>query len=179
MNRFTALRPIIFGLLFLAMALGQSSATEFEDTGVLLALELKNLSQTIDKLAESLESRTESNSRDSELRKMEIAIAYLNFRSRRIEMFERELQTAMAQRNRLEDFLVQFEREEENLDLAFDSTQQEALQRAQKDLSTRKQSFKDRIGRMDEEIILLENRIMDMRSQIDNVESFVEKNLVF
>ncbi|MEJ2520413.1 MAG: hypothetical protein P8Y91_08735, partial [Desulfuromonadales bacterium] len=53
------------------------------------------------------------------------------------------------------------------------------LQKAREDVHFRQQALKDRLSRLDEEIILLQNRIMDMQSQIDSVESFVEKNLVF
>ncbi len=172
-------KPLVFILIVGALSIGHASASEMEDTGVLLAMELKTLSQSVDRLTKLLEDKSDQTNTDDELRKLEIAIAYLNFRSRRIEMFERDLQTTKAQRNRLEDILEQFEREEDNISQAFDSSQQEALQRARNELSSRKQSFKDRISRMDEEIILLENRIMDMRSQIDSVESFVEKNLAF
>jgi hypothetical protein len=47
------------------------------------------------------------------------------------------------------------------------------------ELGFRRQAVKDRISRTDEEIILIENRIMEMQSQIDSVESFVQKNLEF
>ena len=51
------------------------------------------------------------------------------------------------------------------------------MQRAREELRFRQQAIKARASRLDEEIILLENRIMDMQSQLDSVESFVQKNL--
>ncbi len=94
-------------------------------------------------------------------------------------MFEQDLQASRTNRNRIEDVLEQFQREEDNLSLAFDSNQQEDLERAREELHFRKQAIKDRQNRLDEEIILLENRVMDMQSQIDSVENFVQKNLEF
>jgi len=93
-------------------------------------------------------------------------------------MFERELQSSRTARNRLEDALNQFDREEETLAEMFDGNQ-DNIQRAKEELSLRRQLIKGRLSRMDEEIILLENRIMDMQSQIDSVESYVQKNLEF
>jgi chromosome segregation ATPase len=94
-------------------------------------------------------------------------------------MFERDLQSARTSRNRLDDILEQFQREEDSLSQAFDPNQRDVMQRAREELSFRRQTIKDRLSRKDEEIILLENRIMEMQSQIDSVESFVQKNLEF
>lgn len=179
MNLSKLLRFLATILAVLLIFSSGAVASELDDTGVLLALEIKALSQSIDKLMQSIENQAGDSSSEAELRKLEIAIAYLNFRSRCIEMFERDLQNTRGQRNRVEDFLGQIEREEEALADVFENNQQDDILRARNELSSRKQSLKDRISRLDEEIILLENRIMDMRSQIDNVESFVEKNLVF
>jgi len=49
---------------------------------------------------------------NASLRKLDIAFAYLNFRSRRIEMFEHDLQLARNIRNRLNDVLELFRRED-------------------------------------------------------------------
>jgi chromosome segregation ATPase len=143
-----------------------------------VADELRGLADAIDNLTRLLNSKSQEQDQSTRLRKLDIAISYLNFRSRRIEMFERELQTTRASRNRLEDVLEQFSREEENLPQMFDGNR-ESMKRAQEELAMRRQVLKGRISRMEEEIILLENRIMDMQSQIDSVESFVQKNLEF
>ena len=156
-----------------------ASAAPAELGEALVANELRVLTQAIDNLARQMAKQTGGSAQDTALRKLDIAIAYLNFRSRRIEMFERELQTTRANRNRLDDILENFQREEASLAQAFDTSQRDALQRAREDLGLRRQIVKDRISRMEEEIILLENRITDMQSELDSVESFVEKNLAF
>ena len=166
---------IIIGLCFTSQAM----ATEQDMSATLVAEELKTLSNAVDNLSRQIAKQSGNSEEETTLRKLDIAIAYLNFRSRRIEMFERDLQSSRASRNRIEDVLEQFQREENSLSQSFDSNQQDAMQRAREELRFRQQAIKDRGSRLDEEIILLENRIMDMRSQIDSVESFVQKNLQF
>ncbi len=174
------LMRILFGLLVICLCLSSSAlAAPSERDGTLIAEELKALSTSINGLTKQMEAQAGSVSKDTTLRKLDIAIAYLNFRSRRIEMFERDLQSARTGRNRLDDVLEQFQREEESLSQTFDPSQKDAIQRAREELSFRRQTVKGRLSRMDEEIILLENRIMEMQSQIDSVESFVQKNLEF
>lgn len=158
---------------------GQAMATQIDQGQIILADEIKALSAAVDELTSQIARQTGDSKEDAKLRKLDIAIAYLNFRSRRIEMFERDLQAKRTIRNRTEDLLEQFQREEDNLPLAFASNQQNDLERAREELQFRKQTIKDRQSRLDEEIILLENRIMDMQSQIDSVETFVQKNLEF
>jgi hypothetical protein len=157
----------------------QAVAVEVNHGQVIIADEIKALSTAVDRLTQQIAQQSGSAKEDTTLRKLDIAISYLNFRSRRIEMFERELQTTRAQRNRIEDVLEQFQREENNLSQSFASNQQDELQRAREELRFRQEAIKDRGDRLDEQIILLENRMMDMQSQIDSVENFVQKNLEF
>ncbi|MDH3454844.1 MAG: hypothetical protein OEL80_06815 [Desulfuromonadales bacterium] len=170
----------LFGMLAICLCLTSNAVAVQNDGGeALLAEELRALSTAVDGLAKQMQKQAGSAGKDVTLQKLDIAIAYLNFRSRRIEMFERDLQAARSNRNRLDDVLEQFQREEESLPQTFDANQREAMQRAREELSFRRQVIKDRISRMDEEVILLENRIMEMQSQIDSVESFVQRNLEF
>ncbi len=172
-------KSVVIGILFVVLFSVQVTATQQESTEAHITGKLTALSESIDTLAKQIEKQTNSSKQDISLRKLDIAIAYLNFRSRRIEMFERDLQSSRTKRNRLEDLLEQFQREEDGLSPSFDANQQGSIQKAREELGFRRQSIKDRIERMDEEIILLENRMMDMQSQIDSVESYVQKNLEF
>ena len=166
-------------LSVLAICVCMSSNAIAVQDNAMIAEEIKALSTAVDSLAKQMAKQADSKHQDTNLRKLDIAIAYLNFRSRRIEMFDRDLQSMRTSRNRLDDVLEQFKREEGGMSQSFDANQRENTERAREQLSFRKQVVKDRISRMDEEIIMLENRIMDMQSQIDSVESFVQKNLVF
>lgn len=171
---------IAFTTLFIVLCLGgKPRAAELEVAESVIAGEIRALSKSIQQLSSQLAQQPGVSAQDANLRKLDIAITYLNFRSRRIEMAERDLQAARTSRNRLEDVLEQFKREEDNLSRSFDSSQQATIERAREELRFRRQAIKDRGSRLDEEIILLENRVMDMQSQIDSVESFVEKNLNF
>lgn len=171
---------ILLSILALCLCLSSNAIAVQNDVGdAMIAEELRVLSTAINSLAQQMETQAVGASKDITLRKLDIAIAYLNFRSRRIEMFERDLQSARTSRNRLDDLQEQFQNEEENLSESFDSSQKDAMQRAREELKFRKRALKDRINRLDEQIILLENRTMDMQSQIDSVESFVQKNLDF
>ena len=173
-----AFAAVLAGMLTMPAATpAQAAPQELGDA--LVANELRTLARSIDNLARQMEKQSAGTARDTTLRKLDLAIAYLNFRSRRIEMFERELQSTRSNRNRLDDALENFQREEESLSRSFDGNHRESMQKAREELSLRRKIVKDRISRLDEEIVLLENRIMDMQSQIDSVESFVQKNLVF
>ena len=176
-NRLTS---VLLGVLAFSLCLpGNTMAAQHNIEEAMIARELKTLSAAVDNLAQQIARQAGNEQQDTTLRNLDIAIAYLNFRSRRIEMFEQDLQAVRSNRNRLDDVLEQFQREEESLSNAFDANQREAMQRARDELSFRRQVVKDRISRMNEEVILLENRIIDMQSQIDSVESFVQKNLEF
>jgi len=156
-----------------------ANATQNHTDDTLIARELRTLSATIADLAKQMQKQAELAHKDTALQQLDIAIAYLSLRSRRIEMFERELHSSRSNRNRLETALEQIQSEEDGQPQTFDTSQREIRQRASEELNFRRRIVKDRINRLDEEIILLENRIMDMQSQIDSVESFVQKNLEF
>lgn len=176
----TSRKMILF--VVLASLFGAGNADAFEQSSsasAILAEELSGLAKAIDNLAQQITKETDSAEQGTSLRKLDIAIAYLNFRSRRIEMFERDLQAAKTGRNRLDDALENFRLEDKKLQEIFDDSQKEALRRARDEMEVRQQAIKLRMSRMDEEIILLENRIMEMQSQIDSVESYVQKHLEF
>lgn len=171
---------VLLSVLAACLCLGSNAiAAQTDMDDAMVAKELRALSAAINSLAKKMEADVGSAQEDTSLRKLDIAISYLNFRSRRIEMFERDLQSARTSRNRLDDIHEQFQREEESLSESFDANQKDAIQRAREELKFRRQAVNDRINRMDGEIILLENRIMEMQSQIDSVESFVQRNLEF
>ncbi|MDH3999072.1 MAG: hypothetical protein OET90_09580 [Desulfuromonadales bacterium] len=168
---------VLSGLISIALFMSSAPCVALEAaSNPELEQELRLLAQSIDNLTRQLKVGANA-TEQRKLHQLDIAIAYLNFRSRRIEMFERELQSNRAMRNRLSDSLAQFQQEEDNLPQFFDGNQQEELRRAKSELELRKKMISDRLNRIDEEIILLENRIMEMQDQIDSVESFVQKNL--
>ena len=138
---------ILFGVLAICLCMSSNvMAVQHNNDDAMIAEEIRTLSTAVDNLAKQMAKQTGNEHQDTNLRKLDIAIAYLNFRSRRIEMFERDLQSMRTSRNRLDDVLEQFQREEDNLPQSFDSNQQETIQSARKELIFRRQVIKDRIS---------------------------------
>lgn len=145
-----------------------------------LAHEIRQLAEAVRQLGESLQAQQESLGEQLTLQKLNVAINYLNFRSRRIEVLERDLQGIKSQKQRLEDVLLQLEQKDELLEAESQtgmgnknnetrvSREENALQRS---------LLKQRIERIESEIIEMETRIYALQGQIDSVESFVEKYL--
>lgn len=170
----------LFSVLAICLCLYSNATAAQNDMGdAMIGEELRALSTAVGSLAKQLEIQAGDMQKNTTLRKLDIAIAYLNFRSRRIEMFEQDLQSARTSRNRLDDIQEQFQREEDSLSESFGANQTDAIQRAREELKFRRLAVNARINRTNEEIILLENRIMEMQSQIDSIESFVQRNLDF
>lgn len=174
-----SLRGLVCTLTICLCMNSNAIASQNYTDDALIARELSTLSATIADLAKQMQKQAEIAHKETALQQLDIAIAYLSLRSRRIEMFEKELHSSRSNRNRLDSALEQIQSEEDGLSKTFDTSQRENRQRASEELNFRRRIIKDRISRLDEEIILLENRIMDMQSQIDSVESFVQKNLKF
>ena len=109
--------------------------------------------------------------------KLNLAIAYLNFRSRRIESLERDVQESRSAKAQIESTLnVWLERQQEMLQSSSGLPSEEERLRNE-DIQLRIDLIKERISRLDTEIVSLESRIYELQSQIDSVEEFVQKNL--
>lgn len=170
------LLPAIF-LLFLCLPCAASANAEAN--AELIALEIRNLSTSVDRLTQLLYEQGRQGEQDAILRKLDIAVAYLNFRSRRIEMFERDLQSTQSLKNRLEDIIRQVETrleqiEEQEQPNAADSA---AAEQSALEIQEQLKMLKLRLGRTDEKIIDYDNRILELRNQLDDVEGFVERHL--
>ena len=71
--------------------------------GVLAGDNVDRLAKAVENLSRILEKQADSSAEEKSLRKLDIAISYLNFRSRRIERMERDLNMARNERNRYQD----------------------------------------------------------------------------
>ncbi len=112
--------------------------------------------------------------------RLNTAIAYLNFRSRKIEMLERDLEHSRGNLERFEDFLMQLSQREEQLEDEARTESGETLQaieQAKEEVAGRKKLITMRKERLDSEILDLEIKIADLQNQIDSVEAFVQENL--
>lgn len=171
MYRFITLLIIVCG--FLPATAGASDEAE------LIALEIRNLSASVDRLTQLLYQQTEKKQQDEVLRKLDIAVAYLNFRSRRIEMLERDRQNSQSTKNRLEDFIQQMESRIEQLEEteSTDPAEIEQNNRSREETLEQLKMLKQRLARIDEKLYEYDNQIVELRNQLDDVESFVERHL--
>ncbi len=149
------------------------------DEAELIALEIRNLSASVDRLTQLLYEQAEKKQNDEVLRKLDIAVSYLNFRSRRIEMLERDQQNNQANKTRLEDFIQQVEARLKQLDEAenTDPAEIEQNKRARAETADQLTMLKQRLARVDETLFEYDNQIAELRNQLDNVEGFVERHL--
>ncbi len=135
--------------------------------------DIVQLTRSLDGLIPLLKEQHSRNDRAYELQKLEIAISYLNFRSRSIEAKEKELGGLRESRDRMEEMLVEIKREE-------DSEEFRSLQPKQPsfpDRSTLPAHWQQRIDKIKSEISTLEVEIMDLSSGLAEIENYVEKNL--
>ncbi|PLX89486.1 MAG: hypothetical protein C0618_01140 [Desulfuromonas sp.] len=138
------------------------------------------LAAAIETLTNQLATQGEYAKKDEELRKLDIAISYLNFRHRRIERLETELDREISERDQLEDLARQWSERQEQLISSIEeagSTDKKELEKEKSNYDIRKKALEQRIFRLSEEIIVKQNRIADLNEQLDTVERYVRQNL--
>lgn len=170
--------PLLLLLLIAGLPL-QFAAAEESATAEIVALEIRNLSTSVDRLTELLYSQTQQNNRQTILRKLDIAIAYLNFRSRRIEQLERDKQRSNTAKTRFEDIIRQWEQRIEQLeeqDISNQGTQKNS-RLSKLEAQEQLKMLKQRLARADSELLEYDNKITELQSQLDSVEDFVERHL--
>lgn len=169
---------IILTLICCQLTSAPAIATE-NDAAELISLEIRNLATSVDRLTQLLYEQGQQDRQDTVLRKLDIAVAYLNFRSRRIEMLERDKQNNQSVKNRLEDIIQQMENrltqlEEESQE---DPSSKEANETARQETLEQIKMMKQRLARVDEALIDYDNQIVELRNQLDDVEGYVERHL--
>ena len=140
------------------------------------------LAAAIERLADLYEDGRKQVEAEALTRKLDTAIAYLNFRSRRIERLEQDLQELRTMRDRMDTFLVKMEEtrqiEDAQMRSSVSISDDEAEKRRQEHELTMKM-MQERIDRTDREIVTVENTIQDLQEELSSVESFVQRNLEF
>lgn len=157
-------------------------AADLDDRQDALAGQLEHLTASINRLSEIYEKSRSQAEQDALYRKLDIAVAYLNFRSRRIEMLEQGLQELHTSRSRMETFILQLNEKTNLMEAqartsAIGSSVALEQQRAEQEL--RSKMMQERLERTDREIVIIENKIEELQMEISSVESFVQKNLEF
>ena len=177
----TAQMITLFLLLLFAVPQNiQAESTAIANTDVVAGDSLDRLAQAVESLTQLLEKQATAKDEDKELRKLDIAISYLNFRSRRIELMERDLSRQRADRDRYEDTIANWQKRQElllkNLEESSPEDQKE-LEQAKKEFEIQTKSLEQRLARAEEDIIIQENRIAELQDQLDTVESYVHQHL--
>jgi len=168
-------------IVFLTVMMSSLPAPAQEPQGSdQLASELRRLSASVDRLTERLDAQSKERQEDIGYRKLELAIAYLNFRTRRIESLEREIESTKSLRTRMEDSLPMFSERISELEADMQEYPQGApqeLKESHKGLLMQYTLAKERIARLGDQIILRENLLYELQTEIRDVEDFVQKNL--
>jgi len=141
--------------------------------------DIAQLTRSLDGLIQSLKAQQSRNDQAVELQKLEIAISYLNFRSRRIEAKEKELQVLKENRDRMKEILSEIKAQAEQREE--DSKELRDLQPKQPSIVERfiqPAQWQQRIDRLDSEIITLESEIRVLSTNLAELDSYVKKNLI-
>lgn len=143
---------------------------------------IEALTVAINRLATALEAEHKGASNKESLEKLNLAIAYLSFRSRRIEALERDITTMKNSRSNVEEAQKTWN---ERI-LALEERQKqspggvsEELSRMIEDARAQLTAFKERQSRLGDEIVQLENRNYELQREISVIEKFVERHLAF
>ena len=151
-----------------------------EISSELLAAELNNLTRAVDSLTAQLQTNQQIEADTGQYRKLDLAIAYLNFRSRRIESIEREITTQRNIRSRLEENLPLIDDRIREIETRMQEYPQGApveIRESYESLVGQREIIQERISRIDEQLVMKEDLMYELQSQIRDVEDFVQRNL--
>ncbi|MBC7962411.1 MAG: hypothetical protein H7Y05_05670 [Steroidobacteraceae bacterium] len=137
------------------------------------------MTRSLDGLIRLLKAQQSRNDQAVELQKLEIAISYLNFRSRRIEAKEKELQGMRESRDRMKEMFSEIKAQAEQHEE--DSKELRSLQSKQPSFAERfiqPAQWQQRIDKIESEIITLESEIRALSTNLAEIDSYVKKNLI-
>jgi len=175
------MKSVLLLIFFTLTLLGPLPALS-EPTGneTRLATEVARLTSVLENLSQQLDNEKQQRENDVRFRKLELAIAYLNFRSRRIESLERNIDNQRSIRSRIEENLPIVAERIRDIELRMQEYPQgapEELTEARDDLLTQQTLFRERIARIDDDLVMKENLMYELRNQISDVEAYVQRHL--
>lgn len=142
----------------------------------------EDLTVAINRLAAAIEADHKNSADKKNLEKLNLAVAYLSFRSRRIETLERDITALKNTRTNIDEAQKSwneriFALEEKQKQTSGGMT--EDLNRMIEEAKSQLTVFKERQSRMDNDIVQLENRNYELQREISVIEKFVERHLDF
>lgn len=174
-------RPLLLAVFALcAMLPPQPTAAAVNDFNI--AAEIDALTVAVNRLATVMEHQQSKGQDQVQLQKLTQAIAYLNFRTRRIEQLEHDLSATRLQRDDLEQLSKTWIERIGQLDLQLKNAQgqeRDDLSRRLDEFKSRNEITRKRLSRTEEELVMLENRVRELQNELTEIETFVERNLRF
>jgi hypothetical protein len=173
------LTTLIIALLLAAPVYAQTATPELKSD---IALEVFQMTQSMDELIQLLkEDKTQSN-KAAELQKLEIAVTYLSFRSRRIESKEQDLRDKKLARDRMQELATKIKDNPEQWERFNRNAQRQSqIQPTSQEspVDYRLRQLEERIETLDSEIITLEMEVTDLNRELSDFEAYVQKKLEF
>lgn len=168
---------LLASLILLPLAPATAAEPKVVSPGTVEALTL-----AVNRLAAALETEQKKTTNKETMEKLNLAVAYLSFRSRRIEALERDIAALKntrtnaeeAQKTWSERILALEERQKQN-----QSGESDGLGRMIEDAKAQLSAFKERQSRLGDDIVLQENRSYELQREISVIEKYVEKHLAF
>jgi hypothetical protein len=175
MRPLASLGVAIFMFLFLPLAAfaGNGASPERKD----LSGQISRMTQSVDELVRLLKEEKSQNNRDVELKKLEIAVTYLSFRSRRIEAREDVLREKKRIRDRLAELVAKIREQPEQWEDYYKRPKTVSLSTEEQPSEYRIKLMEERIDILDHDIINLETEIAQLSGELVELESFVQEKL--
>jgi DNA repair exonuclease SbcCD ATPase subunit len=181
-------RHLVLALFLIAAAVMASATPAFSQDAAAgsdpPSTELASLDRSVRELVALLHDYLDGRDEELELRRIEVAIAALDLRSRSIDRLESDLQNALQRRDNIDQRKARMERQvaefsERLLDVDQTSKPDEHanLLRAKANLEAELERLTDETWRLDQRAIDIENRILDKRRAIEHLEDMVDEAL--
>lgn len=145
-----------------------------------LSAQISRMTQSVDELVRLLKEENSQSDQDLELKKLEIAVTYLSFRSRRIEAKEEELQSKRRVRDQLDALIDKIKEQPDQWEKFYEPSPNPQTVNSsfeERPSEYRIKLLEERIDLLDHEIIKLETQIAQLSGELAEIESFVQDKL--
>ena len=174
------MRLTIITIVFLLFAITLSAQEATPEQKSDVALEVFQMTQSMDELIQLLKEDKTQGNKAAALQKLEIAVTYLSFRSRRVESKEQVLRDKKLARDRMQELVAKINDNPEQWG-RFDSNAQRQNQvqptSQESHIDYRLRQLEERIETLDSEIITLDMEIYALNRELSEFESYVQKKL--
>ena len=143
-----------------------------------LVFKIFQMTESLNEMIELLKSQQ---SKTADLQKLQIAVSYLSFRSRSIEMKEYDLNQKKQIRDRIEETITKIKADPEEWEKFEKRFQSEKTGQSSDDPRPAERRIKllqERIETLDSDIIVAEIEIQGLKDELSKYETYVRKQLV-